>query len=235
LVCPFKKFQILIIKNERKEKMPLYIVINLAILVVIGLFIRLFRKPTGDRPRKLSWTTRDIVIIAVIAAIAGVVNTGTGNIWYLANSSLGPLGGAMLQGAFMWAYILAIWLVRKPGAALAIGVIEASVEILLGNAAGIGTLGWGITQGLAIEAVMAISGYARFDIVTAILAGAASSQFGTIWTAILFGWDPASASAVWMAMPINLISGAVLSGLVGFLLAQGIRKTGLVRAAAGAT
>ena len=44
------------------------------------------------------YTTRDIVIIAVIAAIAGVVNTGVGNIWYLANSSLGPLGGAHLLG-----------------------------------------------------------------------------------------------------------------------------------------
>jgi len=104
-----------------------------------------------------NYTTRDIVIIAVIAAITGVVNTGVGNLWYLANTSLGPLGGAMLQGAFMWAYILAMWLVRKPGAALIVGIIEASTEILLGNAAGIGTLGWGITQGLAIEAVMAIS------------------------------------------------------------------------------
>ena len=62
------------------------------------------------------YTTRDIVIIAVIAAIAGVVNTGMGNLWYLANTSLGPLGGAILQGSFMWAYILVVWLVRKPGA-----------------------------------------------------------------------------------------------------------------------
>lgn len=56
----------------------------------------------------LKYTTRDIVILAVIAAIAGVVNTGTGNLWYAANSSLGPLGGALLQGAFMWAYVLAV-------------------------------------------------------------------------------------------------------------------------------
>lgn len=178
-----------------------------------------------------SYSTRDIVIIAVIAAIAGVVNTGTGNLWYLANSSLGPLGGALLQGAFMWAYILAVWLVRKPGAALAIGIIETAVEILLGNAAGIGTLGWGISQGIAVEAVMAIGGYSKFGLWTAILAGAASSQFGTIWTAIFYGWDPAYASDVWMAVPINLISGAILSGLIGYYLATAIARTGLVRSA----
>lgn len=213
--------------------MTLYILVNLAIIVVLGIAIRMFWQPSpGMADRKLSYTTRDIVIIAVIAAIAAVVNTGTGNLWYLANASLGPLGGAMLQGAFMWSYILALWLIRKPGAALAVGVISSSVEILLGNPTGVGTLGWGVSQGLAIEAVMAISGYSRFSLGTAILAGAASSQFGTVWTAILFGWDPSFARDVWLAMPINLISGALLSGLVGFLLAQAIRRTGLVRAAA---
>jgi energy-coupling factor transport system permease protein len=180
----------------------------------------------------LKYTTRDIVIVAVIAAIAGVINTGTGQVWYLANSSLGPLGGALLQGAFMWAYILVVWLVRKPGAALFLGLIETSVEVLLGNASGIGTLGWGLTQGLAVEAVVMIAGYNRLGLWTALLAGAASSQFGTLWTAIFYGWDPSSASAVWMAIPVNLISGAVFSGLIGFYLATAIAKTGLVRSAA---
>jgi len=180
----------------------------------------------------LNYTTRDIVIIAVIAAIAGVINTGTGNIWYLANSSLGPLGGALLQGAFMWAYILVMWLVRKPGAAIFLGIIETAVEVLLGNASGIGTLGWGLTQGLGVEIVMAISGYQNFSIWAAIAAGASASQFGTTWTAVLFGWDPATAKDVWMAMPVNLISGAIFSGLFGFYLAKGLAKTGLIRSAA---
>jgi energy-coupling factor transport system permease protein len=177
------------------------------------------------------YSTRDIVIIAVIAAIAGVVNTGVSNIWTLANSSLGPLGGALLQGAFMWAYILVMWLVRKPGAALFLGVIETAVEVLLGNPSGIGSLGWGITQGLGVEAVMALSNYQNYSIWAALAAGAAASQFGTVWTAILFGWDPATASSVWLAVPINLISGLVLSGLLGFYLARGLAKTGLIRSA----
>lgn len=179
-----------------------------------------------------SYSTRDIVIVAVIAAIAGVVNTGTGNLWYLANSSMGPLGGALLQGAFMWAYILAMWLVRKPGVALAVGVIETAAEILMGNPAGIGTLGWGVTQGLAVEAVMALGNYSRYGLWTAVMAGAASSQFGTVWTAIFYGWDPSTARDVWLAVPINLVSGAILSGVIGYLLAMGLKQTGLIRSAA---
>lgn len=177
------------------------------------------------------YTTRDIVIIAVIAAIAGVVNTGVSQIWTLANASLGPLGGAILQGAFMWAYILVAWLVRKPGAVLFLGVIESAVEVLLGNPSGVGTLGWGICQGLGVEAVMAISNYQNFSIWAAMAAGAASSQFGTVWTAILYGWDPASAASVWQAVPINLVSGLVFSGLLGFYLAKGLARTGLIRSA----
>lgn len=178
-----------------------------------------------------NYTTRDIVIIAVIAAITGVVNTGVGNLWYLLNTSLGPLGGALLQGAFMWAYILAMWLVRKPGTALIVGIIEATTEILLGNAAGVGTLGWGITQGLGIETVMALCGYAKFGLLPAMMAGAAASQFGTVWSSVLYGWDPATANDVWMAIPINLISGSILSGLLGFYLSKAIAATGLIRSA----
>ncbi len=178
-----------------------------------------------------NYSTRDIVIIAVIAAIAGIVNTGVAQVWNLANSSLGPLGGALLQGTFMWAYVLVMWLVRKPGAAIFLGLIESAVEILLGNPAGIGTLGWGVTQGLGIEIVMAISNYQSYGLLAALLAGAASSQFGTTWTAILYGWDPAYASDVWMAVPVNLISGVIFSGALGFYLFKALAKTGLVRSA----
>jgi len=178
-----------------------------------------------------NFTTRDIVIIAVIAAITGVVNTGVGNLWYLLNTSLGPLGGALLQGAFMWAYILAMWLIRKPGTALIVGIIEAAVEILLGNAAGIGTLGWGLFQGLGVEAVMALTGYTKYGLLTAVCAGAAASQFGTVWTSIFYGWDPSTAKDVWLAIPVNLVSGAILSGLLGFWLSKAISKTGLIRSA----
>lgn len=213
--------------------MTLYIIVNVVILVIAGVLARVVGKRDEEaKGWNFNYSTRDIVILAVIAAIAGVVNTGMGNVWYLANSSLGPMGGALLQGAFMWAYVLVVWLIRRPGAALALGIIEAAVEILLGNASGVGTLGWGISQGLAIEVVMAIAMYGKFDFVAAICAGAAASQFGTVWTAILFGWDPAYAKDVWLAVPINIISGVILSGVIGYLLARAIGRTGLVRSAA---
>jgi energy-coupling factor transport system substrate-specific component len=130
---------------------------------------------------------------------------------------------------FMWAYILAVFIVRRPGVALIFGLIEASTEVLLGNAAGIGTLGWGISQGLAIEAILLLCSYSRFGLVTAVIAGMASSQFGTLWSSIFYGWDPSYSKDVWLAVPINIISGGIFSGALGYFLASRIAKTGLVR------
>jgi ABC-type thiamin/hydroxymethylpyrimidine transport system permease subunit len=78
---------------------------------------------------------------------------------------------------------------------------------------------------------MAICNYNKYGLLAALMAGAAASQFGTVWTAILYGWDPAYAGDVWMAIPINLVSGMVLSGLLGYLLSLAIAKTGLIRSA----
>lgn len=180
-----------------------------------------------------NYTTRDLILLAVIGAIAGVVNVGMGIVWNAANAAGGPLAGAALQGTFMWAYLLAFFLVRKPGSMLIIGILESTIEALLGNPSGISTLGWGITQGLGAEAVMAMTGYTNFSALAFALAGAAASQFGTVWSAYLFGWD-STASVVqqyWIAAPINLISGAIFSGLLGHWLGQSLAKTGLVRSA----
>ncbi len=208
--------------------MALFTIFNVAVLVITGLVARFTDKNITEK-KKGGYTTQNLVIVAVLAAIAGVINTGVGNLWYLVNTSLGPLGGALIQGMFMWAYILAVFIVRKPGIALIFGLIEAGTEVLLGNAAGIGTLGWGISQGLAIEAVLLLCTYSRFGFITAVMAGMAASQFGTLWTSIFYGWDPSYSKDVWMAIPINLISGAVFSGALGYFLAVKIAKTGLVR------
>jgi len=208
--------------------MVLYTIFNVVVVVTLGLIARFTDKNVIDKD-KTGYSTQNLVIVAVLAAIAGVINTGVGNLWYLANTSLGPLGGALIQGMFMWAYILAVFIVRKPGIALIFGVIEASTEVLLGNAAGIGTLGWGISQGLAIEAVLLCVGYSRFGLITALMAGMASSQLGTLWSSIFYGWDPAYSKDVWLAVPVNIISGAIFSGGLGYYLATKLAKTGLIR------
>jgi energy-coupling factor transport system substrate-specific component len=216
--------------------LPIMIVVNLLIVVVLGLIAR-FVKVKGWNEGQGGWnfnyTTRDLILLAVIGAISGVINTGLGIVWNAANAAGGPLAGAALQGAFMWAYLLAFFLIRKPGAMLIVGLLETAIEALLGNPSGVATLGWGLTQGLGAEIVMAICMYSNFGWLAFGMAGAAAAQLGTVWTAYLFGWDtnPAVVQQYWMAAPINMISGFILSGLLGWWLGKLIARTGLVRAA----
>ena len=207
---------------------PVVLLINVVVLVVLGLTLRTLRsEPTSKGGFNFSYTTSDLVIMAVLGALAGVINTWMGNVWFAANS-VSPIYGAALQGTFMWAYLLSYFLVRKSGSMLIIGVIEAAVEALLGNQAGLSTLGWGITQGLGAEVVMWLANYSKFGWLAFGLAGAGASQFGTIWTFILYGWS--SLTDYLIALPINLISGFIFSGLLGYWLGKLIENTGLLRA-----
>ncbi len=214
--------------------LPVMLIVNVIIVILLGVIARFVK--VGKEETAAGWnfgfTNRDLILMAVIAAISGVVNTGTGILWNAANAAGGPLAGAALQGAFMWSYILAFFLVRKPGAMLIVAVLDTAVEALLGNPSGIATIGWGVTQGIAAEVVLAICNYRFFNWLSLGLAGAAASQFGTVWTAYLFGWDttPEVVSQYWTAAPINLISGFILSGLLGLALGKMIARTGLVRA-----
>ena len=207
---------------------PVILGINLVILVVLGLVAKaVSSNPTGKGGFNFNYSTSDLVIMAVLGALAGVINTWMGNVWYAANT-VSPIYGAALQGTFMWAYILAYFLVRKSGSMLIIGIIEAGVEALLGNQAGLSTLGWGITQGLGAEVVMWLCNYGKFGWLALGLAGAGASQFGTVWSFILYGWS--SLNDYLIAAPINLVSGFIFSGLLGFGLGKMIENTGLLRA-----
>ena len=208
--------------------MPVILLINVVVLVVLGLILRAApSEPHAKGGFNFNYTTSDLVIMAVLGALAGVINTWMGNVWFAANS-VSPIYGAALQGTFMWAYLLAYFLVRKSGSMLIIGLIEAAVEALLGNQAGLSTLGWGITQGIGAEVVMWFANYGKFGWLAFALAGAGASQFGTLWSYILYGWS--SLADYLIAVPINLISGAIFSGLLGYWLGKLIENTGLLRA-----
>ena len=75
---------------------------------------------------------------------------------------------------------------------------------------------------------MWLANYGKFGWLALGLAGAGASQFGTLWSFILYGWS--SLNDYLIAAPINLISGFIFSGLLGWGLGKMIENTGLLRA-----
>jgi len=207
---------------------PTILLINLGILAVIGLIARTVKsEPTGKGGFNFNYSTSDLVIMAVLGALSGTINQYLGNVWYAANI-VNPIYGAIFQGTFVWAYILAYLLVRKSGSMLIVALVDTAVEALLGNQAGLSTLGWGLTQGLAAEIVMWFCNYGKFGWLVLCLAAAAASQVGTFWTFVLYQWS--SLRDYLIAAPINLVAGFIISGLIGFGLGKMIENTNLLRA-----
>jgi energy-coupling factor transport system substrate-specific component len=211
----------------------LVLVVNLLIILVAGAVARVVPgvkiREAGEKT-PWGWTTRDIVLVAVLAAIVGLIQTGESYIFQTSLALGGAIGSAIFQGAFGWGYVIAFLLIRKPGAMLVFAVLETSVEALTGNPAGIYTIGWGVTQGLAAEAVMAFVRWNKISPWVFVLSSGVNAQFGTVWSWYLYGWSD-TMTAYWISIPLTLIAGGILSGLIGYYIGMALSKSGLVRAA----
>jgi energy-coupling factor transport system permease protein len=186
---------------------------------------------TASPAWNFNYTARDVILLAALGVVAGIINIGLNQLWNPTSSGGWPLTGALWQGMFTWAYLLAYYLVRKPGCLLVIGVLETAVQVLLGSAQGTQTLGWGLAQGLGAELVVALSGYRSRHLIFFLMAGAIAAQLRTVWTLYAFE-NNSSTEAMqqyWQALPYNLLSGAVFSGLVGYLAGLGVTRTGLIQ------
>lgn len=209
------------------------LIVNLLIILVAGLIARLVpgeKLRRDDEPINWKWTTRDIVVVAVLAAIVGLIQTGESYLFQASLALGGAVGSAIFQGAFAWGYVIAFMLIRKPGAMLIFAILETSVEALTGNPAGIYAVGWGVSQGLAAEAVMAFVRWNKSSPWVFFLSSAVNAQFGTVWSWYLYGWED-TMSAYWLSIPLTLLAGGIISGLLGYAIGKALSKSGLVKSA----
>ncbi|MEO6116503.1 MAG: ECF transporter S component [Pseudolysinimonas sp.] len=182
------------------------------------------------------WRVVDIVVAAVIGVAAGVVYWGW-NLIYNAPAHglevLLPGLQSLTYGVWLIAGVLAALIIRKPGAALFAELVAATVEALIGNQWGPLTIVYGLVEGIGAELIFALFLYASWRVVTAILAGALAGAGGAILDLIFYypGYTPAVATVYVVCFAI---SGALLGGLVSWLLTRALAATGaLSRFASG--
>ena len=110
------------------------------------------------------WRTLDIVTVAVLAVVSGVVFWA----WNLLWNATGPVfaafppAQALMYGVWLVPGVLGMLMVRLPGAAVATAFLAAAVSWLLGAWWGLSVLWYGVLQGLAPELVFAAGRYRRF-------------------------------------------------------------------------
>lgn len=192
---------------------------------------------TAVPDRSLNWRVIDYVIVAVLGAVTGLIFVAWNNIggaWFGAADAATPGLGGIAVGIWLIGGVLGGLIIRKPGAALAVELIGATVSAAIGNVWGVTTIYSGLAQGLGAEVAFLIFGYRRFGISVAALAGVLAGAFAWVLELFVFGNIEKTAAFNTVYLVSLAVSGAVLAGVLGWLLVRALVATGaLNRFAAG--
>ena len=191
---------------------------------------------TSTPRRVLRWRVVDIVVASVIGVASGAIFL----VWNVASEPVtAPLKAllpglqAMGGGFWLFAGVLTAIVIRKPGAALYGELLAATVSALVGNQWGATTLLSGVVQGLGAELVFLVFFYANWRVYVAVLAGAGAGLAMAV-TDLLVWYAGADALFATVYTLSGVVSGAVIAGLLSWLAARGIARTGaLSRFASG--
>lgn len=176
-----------------------------------------------------SWRVIDIVTAAVLGVACGLlfwVWNSVGYAGFKALDTLTPGLGGLVTGIWFTGGVLGGLIIRKPGAAVFVEVIAASVSALIGSQWGIETLYSGLAQGLGAGLIFLPFAYRRFDLTVAILAGIGSAVGAFILELFLSANLAMSLQFNIIYLTCMVISGAILGGVLCHYLVKALAKTG---------
>jgi ABC-type thiamin/hydroxymethylpyrimidine transport system permease subunit len=121
--------------------------------------------------------------------------------------------------------------VRHSGAATATGLLKGTVELLSGNPHGLVVLLMSGLAGLVVDAVWLLCGR-RDRLAVYVLAGGAGAASNLVVFKLVFSLpsQPVVGVALAALAMVAFVSGAVLAGLLGWSLLDGLRRAGVAGA-----
>ena len=177
------------------------------------------------------WRTLDIVTVAVLAVVFGVVFWAWNLLWQSTGALFAafPPAQALMYGVWLAPGVLAGLVVRRPGAAFFAAFLAAALSAVLGSQWGLLALVYGAVQGAAPELVFAMRGYRRSGILTALVAAAATG-LGALGLDLVIYYPTWSTSWKWLYTATLLTSAVMIAGVGSWLLARALRATGVLSA-----
>jgi energy-coupling factor transport system substrate-specific component len=174
-----------------------------------------------------AWRVVDIVVASVLAVAGGVFFWVLAQSWDALTAPLVayPPAAALVGGLWLLPGVLGGLVIRKPGAAVYVELVAATLEALLGNKWGFTTVWYGLLEGLGAEIVLAVFLYRRFGPVVALLAGAgAGLALGLL--DLTFWYTEFSTAHQVVYVVFAVLSGAVIAGLGGWALTRALARAG---------
>jgi energy-coupling factor transport system permease protein len=172
------------------------------------------------------WKLREVIVLSVLAVVFAVVYLlflQLGNVLF---GLFGLIGYDMIFGIWFIVSIIAAYIIRKPGAAFLSETVAATIEVMIGNAVGPQLILSGMIQGLGAEAVFAATKWKNYSTWVLVAAGMGSSIFSFVWGYFISGFAALSPGYVTAMFFVRLVSGALLAGLLGKYLSDGLARTG---------
>ena len=202
--------------------------VHALVLTVLGLAAG---AAWGSRQALERWKTLEVILVANLALVFGLLFLGWGFVWKAAKplNTIVPGTRDLVYGFWFIASIVAAYIIRKPGAALAAETLAALAEFLAGGEWGLTLLISGIVQGGMAEIVFAATGYKRYSLGVLMLAGAAAGV-GSLVVDYMFWYYDLSLGVLAVMLVARIISGAVLSGWLGKAIADGLYRAGALGA-----
>ncbi|MFN3764083.1 MAG: ECF transporter S component [Aliihoeflea sp.] len=174
------------------------------------------------------WTLREILIVAVLGAVFGVLYLAWVQVWLIAQAIFGAVTMDVVMGFWFIVSIIAAAIIRKPGAALLSEVLAALVQVLLGSPAGLLLLVTGLVQGAGAEAVFAATRWKNYRLPVLMLAGVGAAIASFIYTWIRFDYGALAPGLLVTMFVLRCLSGAILGGLAGHFVVEALYKTGVL-------
>ncbi len=177
----------------------------------------------------LRWRVIDIVTAAVLGVACGlvfVVWNQVGNAALEGLKAITPGLDGLATGVWLLGGTLGGYVIRKPGAAIFVELMAATVSMALGSQWAVETIYSGLAQGLGAEIVFALLAYRRFNAAIVGVAGAVSFAFE--WVLELFLYGHLAKGMLYNAIYLvcGMASGIVLAGLLAWALTNALAKTG---------
>jgi ABC-type thiamin/hydroxymethylpyrimidine transport system permease subunit len=191
-----------------------------------------FSLTTGTESKSpLYFSTRDLLIIAVLAALGGVASTYINTLGDAVHAALG------MPGATQWAaglhviwIVLSVGILRKPGTGTVAGIFKGAVELMSGNSHGVIILLVNLVAGLVVDFGFLL--FQKKQSLWPYLVAGGLATGSNVLVFQVFATIPLNIlglSAIFILFFVAFASGLLFAGFLPFLLVNTLTKAGVVR------
>jgi len=180
---------------------------------------------------KPHFSTRDLLVVAVLAALGGVTSTYVNTISDAVHAALGMPGASQWAAGLhvLW-IVLSVGILRKLGVGTITGVLKGVVELMSGNSHGVIILLVNLVAGLLIDFGFFIFNKKR-NLPPYLVAGGLATASNVLVFQI-FATLPQNIlglTAISILFFVALASGMVFAGVLPYLLLNALSKAGVVK------